>query len=181
VAAESSVPRLLRGISPSLRSGRSIYATACGRQNWRTALHAGKDLFVAPPPFGRVLPPFLQETAGAVGFRLGRHCSHLYPRGRRALPATCLPILPTGGGCRIEHPEDFARDKPLTSFGTLNFATACGRQNWRMFGLSYPLLFEKGAGRSPGQVRAQYTTLANCEYSRWTKATVRYTRRQYYQ
>jgi len=41
------------------------------------------------------------------------------------------PILPTEGGCRIERPEAFARDGSLTSFETLNFAAACGRQNWR--------------------------------------------------
>jgi hypothetical protein len=41
------------------------------------------------------------------------------------------PILPTEGGCSNRVSRGFARDWPLTSFGTLNFATACGRQNWR--------------------------------------------------
>jgi hypothetical protein len=45
------------------------------------------------------------------------------------------PILPTGGGCRIERPEAFARDKPLTSFGTLNLCN-CLRQAKLAHGLA---------------------------------------------
>ena len=58
-----------------------------------TALHAGKDLFVAPSSFNEILPQN-EYREGASGFRLWRHCGHLYPCGRRALPATSLPVLP---------------------------------------------------------------------------------------
>lgn len=50
-----------------------------------TALHAGKDLLVAPPSYDGIIPR--RESSA---FRHRRHCRHLYPCGRRALPATHL-------------------------------------------------------------------------------------------
>lgn len=60
-----------------------------------TALHPGKDLAVSFPFF------YLYNGTGPTSLRLGppfffkneRFCSHLYPRGRRALPATLLSDL----------------------------------------------------------------------------------------
>ncbi|MEK7505526.1 MAG: hypothetical protein AAB597_01340, partial [Patescibacteria group bacterium] len=58
--------------------------------------------------------------------------SWIAPDGRYPLP---LPILPTTGGAKLST-LSLSKGLPLASLGTLNFVTACGRQNWRVFGLS---------------------------------------------
>ena len=115
-AAEPRIPSR-RDALPILLGALDLPA-ACGRQNWRqssiwsrcchrtqaalraplllpklnakvalgTALHGGKDLFVALPPCGGHVPRIAEPSA----FRLWRHCRHLCPRERRALPATLL-------------------------------------------------------------------------------------------
>ena len=53
--ARLSVLRFYEG--QSLDSlGTLNFVTTSGGQNWRTTLHRGKDLFVAPLPFSRILP-----------------------------------------------------------------------------------------------------------------------------
>ena len=110
--------------------------------NWcipqSTALHAGRIFAVAPPmfPLGLILTDSLAS-------RRGRLCSHPYPRGRRGLPATILPILSTKGGYKIEHPPKPWRRRTSAPLRiklrrALNFAAAFGRQNWRVSGLSSP-------------------------------------------
>ena len=80
-------------LGPRLLSGSS--GTPTTRSVVDTALHTGKDLFVAPPPFSGILPKAcLTAIRGALHFRSGRHCRHLYPYGRRALPATCCRFCP---------------------------------------------------------------------------------------
>lgn len=90
---------------------------------WRdTALHSSKDLAVSLPMLPSELTPSFDGVA--VAFASGRLCSHLADRSavRQTGPDGCYPLL----CCR----SAFRR--------TLNFAAACGRQNWRVFGLSSP-------------------------------------------
>ena len=56
-----------------------------------TALHSGKDLFVAFLPFDKSTP------CGALAFRHRRFCSHLLDYSRRALPATLLHTIASKG------------------------------------------------------------------------------------
>ena len=67
-------------------------ATACGRHNWRTALHGGKDLAVSPTPVARrARLQSLSASETLLFFREKRLCSHLLDCSRRGLPATLLP------------------------------------------------------------------------------------------
>lgn len=110
-----------------------------------TALHSGKDFAVALPIS---LSGFIRPKPDAAFFRLRRHCSHLYPCGRRALPATLLPAeagecsdfphqsCPPQVVCKIESPIPIGA-VPVSRYepenGTLNFVAAYGGQNWRNY------------------------------------------------
>jgi len=103
---------------------------------WSTALHAGKDLFVAFPSCDGHIP---RGNSRPFGVDVSVVTSILADDGRYPLPVCrfCPPEVATESSIP---PKPWRRGiiVPLRIKlrGTLNFAAACGRQNWRMFGLS---------------------------------------------
>ncbi len=105
-------------------------------------------------------PTFQKSGAGRLfAFAHKRLCRHLYPHGRRVLPATCLPILPTGGGCRIEHPESVEGLSPSLRSGRSILQLPAAGKIGACSDFPPSPTFESGAGRSPSLVQAHYTII----------------------
>src|SRR3989338_1478599 len=96
------------------------------RSNWfptNTVLHAGRIFAVAPHMF-----PYRLTLTGALASRLGRLCSHPYPRGRRALPATILHCICIPWACP-DFPLVLANQRLLCAdahYNTLTHIFNCG-------------------------------------------------------
>jgi hypothetical protein len=92
----NSVSALLRTIAiylPTALRRRSSGTSSFSGETDDTALHPGKDFAVSLSRCRELHPDgddISTVADGASAFRLGRHCSHLCPCGRRALPATLL-------------------------------------------------------------------------------------------
>jgi len=98
-----------------LRDSRGTFSDVT---SGNTALHSGMDLAVSSSPSCPYSEagPLAWDKVLRNPFELGRFCSHHSDYSGRVLPATWLPILPTEGGCKNEHPE-FCRSVPRPCSG----------------------------------------------------------------